>query len=150
MSAQAAVAVVVQALHPSTVLAGFLLLGEADFPVTVEVAVSAESSQHFSRLGEFFLAQASVAVEVEGENTVLSAIIPTVVVEVQTVSANRFAAEKSGTVADHGPVEIALIRVDGSINGGSRSPATAPAAACVVLISKVDIDIHRLPLLSDW
>lgn len=150
MGAQAAVTIEVEALHPSTILARFLLLGEADFPVTVEVAVSTESSQHFSRLGEFFLAQATVAVEVEGQNAVLPAIVAAVVVEVQAVSANRSAAEESGTVADDRAVEVALIRVDRSINGGSRSPATAPAAARVVLISKVDIDIHRLPLLSDW
>ena len=150
VSAQAAVAVAVQALHSSAVLASFLLFREADFAVAVEVAVSAESSQHLSRLGQLFLVQASVSVEIEGQNAVLSAVVAAVVVQVQAVSADRSAAEESGTVADDGAVEVALIRIDRSVNGGSRSPAATPAAACVILISKVDIDIHRLPLSSGF
>ncbi len=110
VGAEFAVAIEVHSLHSGSVSAGFVSFGKADFAVAVDIVASTESSQHFARLGDLFAAEFAVAVEVEGEDSVLSAVVASVVVQIDAIAPHRCAtAPKPVSVADNSAVEVTVV-----------------------------------------
>lgn len=138
--AQASVTIEVESTHSVAVSTGLLLLRKADLTVSINVVAATEGSKHFAGAGDFFSSQLAVFVEIEGEYTILSTVIASVVVEVYTVSSDGSSATPEPVfTAYYGPIKISVIGVDRSVDRGG-SPAAAPAAA--ILMSVVNIDVH--------